>query len=180
MADGAYGRAAEEDVRQVAAQLGVADFVYTVPQLAKGRGSREMADVLLISNKRGAVLQVKTREPGSRSEDGAAWIASNGGGEKAYRQGSGTRRQIDLLQKAGTSVTAFPVRTATGARRTVRQWRGLADVGNDATRQAAEATERATRSLAPASQTPRRPASASGTTLAKRTRRRHHQYSPLA
>ena len=112
MADGAYGRAVEEEVRQIAAQLGVADFVYTVPQLAKGQGSREIADVLLISNDRGAVLQVKTREPGSRSESGAAWIASKGGGEKAYRQGSGTRRQIDLLQKDRIPATAFPVRTA--------------------------------------------------------------------
>jgi hypothetical protein len=112
MADGAYGRAVEEEVRQIAARLGVADFVYTVPLLAKGRGSREISDVLLISNGRGAVLQVKTRDPGSRSEDGAAWLASSGGGERAYRQGSGTRRQIGLQQKAGTSVTAFPVRSA--------------------------------------------------------------------
>src|ERR1039457_5408763 len=111
MADGAYGRAAEEEVRQIAAGLGVADFVYRVPQLAKGQASREIADFFLISNGRGAVLQVKTREPGSRTEDGASWIASNGGGEKAYRQGSGTRRQIGLLQKAGTQVTAYPVRT---------------------------------------------------------------------
>jgi len=112
MADGAYGRAVEEEVRQIAAQLGVADFVYTVPQLAKGNGTREIADILLISNGRGAVLQVKTREPGSRPEDGTTWIASKGGGEKAYRQGSGTRRQIDFLQKSETPVIAYPVRSA--------------------------------------------------------------------
>jgi SEC-C motif len=112
MPDGAYGRAIEDGVRQIAARLGVADFVYTVPQLAKGKGNREVADVLLISNERGAVLQVKTREPGSRSEEGAAWIASRGGGEKAYRQASGTKRQIRLLQEAGAPVTAHPFRAA--------------------------------------------------------------------
>jgi SEC-C motif-containing protein len=108
MVDGEYGRAVEEGVRQIAAQLGVADFVYTVPQLAKGTGSREVGDVLLISNGRGAILQVKTRKPDSRSEDGASWVASKGG--KAYRQGSGTRRQIGLHQTSGAPVIAFPVR----------------------------------------------------------------------
>jgi hypothetical protein len=84
MANGEYGRAAEEEVRQIAARLAVADFVNTVPHLAKGNRTREISDVLIISNGRGAVHQVKRRDPGSRSEDGAACIASSGGGEKEY------------------------------------------------------------------------------------------------
>jgi hypothetical protein len=104
-----YGDAVEENVRQIAARLGVSDFVYTVPKLAKGAATREVGDALLISNGLGAILQVKTREPGSRSEPGDAWLAKQG--EKAYRQGEGTRRQILQQQQAGEAVSAFPVRS---------------------------------------------------------------------
>jgi hypothetical protein len=104
-----YGEAVEENVRQIAARLGVSDFVYTVPRLAKGAATREVGDALLISNGLGAILQVKTREPGSRSETGESWLAKQG--EKAYRQGEGSRRQILKQQEAGASVCAFPVRS---------------------------------------------------------------------
>lgn len=104
-----YGNAIEHDVRKIAARLGVADFVYTVPVLSKGAGgSREVGDGLLVSNGHGAILQVKTRDPVSRSETGESWLAKHG--ERAYRQGKGTRRQISEQQKAGEIVTAFPVR----------------------------------------------------------------------
>ncbi len=104
-----YGDAIEDDVRKITARLGVADFVYTVPVLSKGAGgSREVGDGLLVSNGHGAVLQVKTRDPDSRSETGESWLAKQG--ERAYRQGQGTRRQIGEQQKAGEIVTAFPVR----------------------------------------------------------------------
>src|ERR1022692_1910823 len=96
--DGAHGHAVEDDVRQIAARLGVADFVYTVPQLAKGGASREVGDALLVSNGRGAILQVKSRQPNSRPEDGAMWLSTRG--EKAYRQGKGTRRQVGEQQKS--------------------------------------------------------------------------------
>ncbi|HUW87872.1 MAG TPA: SEC-C metal-binding domain-containing protein [Candidatus Paceibacterota bacterium] len=105
-----YGDAMEDEVRKIAARLGVADFVYTVPILSKGAGgSREVGDALLISNGRGAIIQVKTREPNSRSETGEAWLAKHG--ERAYRQGQGTRRQIGEKQKSGEILTAYPVRT---------------------------------------------------------------------
>ena len=105
-----YGDAMEDDVRKIAARLGVADFVYTVPILSKGAGgSREVGDALLISNGRGAIIQVKTREPNSRSETGEAWLGKHG--ERAYRQGQGTRRQIGEKQKSGEILTAYPVRT---------------------------------------------------------------------
>jgi hypothetical protein len=107
--DGAHGHAVEDDVRQIAARLGVADFVYTVPQLAKGGASREVGDALLVSNGRGAILQVKSRQPNSRPEDGAMWLSTRG--EKAYRQGKGTRRQVGEQQKSGQVVAAFPIRS---------------------------------------------------------------------
>jgi hypothetical protein len=105
-----YGDAIEDDVLKIAARLGVADFVYTVPILSKGAGgSREVGDGLLISNGHGAILQVKTREPNSRSETGESWLAKDG--ERAYKQGKGTRRQIGLKQESGEIVTAFPLRS---------------------------------------------------------------------
>ena len=104
-----YGDAIEDDVRNIAARLGVADFVYTVPILSKGRGgSREVGDALLIANGRGAILQVKTRNPNSQSGSAESWLAKHG--ERAYRQGKGSRRQIVSMQKNGDVVIAFPVR----------------------------------------------------------------------
>lgn len=105
-----YGHLVEEDVRQVAAQLGVADFVYTVPVLAQGGGTREVGDALLVSNGMGAILQVKARQPGSRAEDGSAWVKRRGG--KAYSQGQGTRRMIARRQAQGLAIVAYPVRSA--------------------------------------------------------------------
>jgi hypothetical protein len=105
-----YGHAVEEDVRQIVAKLGVSDFVYTVPLLARGSGSREVGDALLISNGLGAVLQVKSRDPDGRAEDGATWLASRG--ERAYRQGKGSLRSIANRRAAGETIHAIPVRAA--------------------------------------------------------------------
>lgn len=108
--DGDYGHKVEEDVRQIVAQLGVADFVYTVPVLAQDTGTREVGDALLFSNGMGAILQVKSRLPGSREEDGSTWVTRRGG--KAYRQGQGTRRMIASRQADGETIIAYPVRAA--------------------------------------------------------------------
>lgn len=105
---GEYGYQVEDDVRQAAAQLGVADFVYTVPVVPRGGGTREIGDAILFSNGMGAILQVKSREPGARAEDGTAWIKRRGG--KAYRQGLGTRRMIQRRQDEGAPVVAYPLR----------------------------------------------------------------------
>lgn len=105
-----YGHAVEEDVRQVIARLGVADFVFTVPVIGQGGSTREVGDALLASNGIGAILQVKTRKPGARTEDGSAWIASRG--VKAFRQGQGTRRMISRRQAGGETIVAYPVRAA--------------------------------------------------------------------
>src|SRR5579871_5389750 len=108
--DGDYGHAVEEDVRQIVAQLGVADFVYTVPVLTRGDGTREVGDALLFSNGMGAILQVKSRLPGTRDGDGSTWVTRRGG--KAYRQGQGTRRMIASRQAHGETIVAYPVRAA--------------------------------------------------------------------
>ena len=100
----------EEDVRQIVAELGVADFVYTVPVVAKGGATREVGDALLFSNGIGAILQMKARQAGSRGENGSAWVAGRGG--KAYRQGQGTRRMIVRRQAEGSTIVAYPVRAA--------------------------------------------------------------------
>jgi hypothetical protein len=58
----------------------------------------------------GAILQVKSRQPGARDEDGATWVARRG--EKAYSQGQGTRRMIRRRQQEGSTIVAIPVRAA--------------------------------------------------------------------
>jgi hypothetical protein len=100
----------EEDVRQIVAQLGVADFVYTVPVVVQGGATREVGDALLFSNGMGAILQMKARQADSRGEDGSAWVARRGG--KAYRQGQGTRRMIVRRQSEDSTIIAYPVRAA--------------------------------------------------------------------
>jgi hypothetical protein len=105
---GEYGNEVEEDVRQAAAQLGVADFVYTVPVVPQGGGTREVGDAILFSNEMGAILQVKSRKPGSRAEDGTAWVKRRGG--KAYSQGLGTRRMIQRRQTERSPIAAYPLR----------------------------------------------------------------------
>ena len=108
--DDDYGHLFEAEVRQIVAQLGVADFVYTVPVVRQGGGTREVGDALLFSNGMGAILQMKSRLPRSREDDGSAWLSRRGG--KAYRQGQGSRRKIALAQAEGSTVIAFPVRAA--------------------------------------------------------------------
>jgi hypothetical protein len=57
-----YGDSMEDDVRKIAARLGVADFVYTVPILSKeAGGSREVGDALLISNGRDGAQESNQR-----------------------------------------------------------------------------------------------------------------------
>jgi hypothetical protein len=46
--DNEHGLSAEVAARDVAARLGLPDFVYTVPQLNTKSGSREVGDALII------------------------------------------------------------------------------------------------------------------------------------
>jgi hypothetical protein len=60
---GAHGTEREQQVRNIAMRLGVADFVFVSRPVRKGQALREASgDGLLIVGSRGAVLQVKARE----------------------------------------------------------------------------------------------------------------------
>jgi hypothetical protein len=111
--DDRYGSVVEERTRQVAARLGLADFVYSSRLLRKGGGSREPGDGLLYANGRGAILQVKSRHPDAVASDRTvddvqAWVTKHG--RKALSQGRGTRREIARQAHAGSPVLAVPVR----------------------------------------------------------------------
>ena len=59
-----HGITREEQVRDIAAHLGVADFVYAALPVRKGAALREVSgDGLLVVGNRGAALQVKARDP---------------------------------------------------------------------------------------------------------------------
>ena len=109
-----HGRETEETVREIAAQLGVADFVYvTLKQTAKGNAQREASgDGLLIVGDRGAVLQVKSRAPAKRPSDtpdkAGRWADKHA--KKALSQGRGTRRGLARLASDGTPLQLLPVR----------------------------------------------------------------------
>jgi hypothetical protein len=77
--DDEYDRDHEEDVRQIVAQLGVANFVHSVPVVAQGGATREVGGALLFSNRMGVILQMKARQSASRGEDGSAWVTRRGG-----------------------------------------------------------------------------------------------------
>ena len=108
-----YGTIREKQVRDVAARLGVADFVYFALPTSKGKAQREAAgDGLLLVGEHGAILQVKTREPAIGLTDSVerarAWVKKNA--EKAVKQGLGTKRELSRRKEMGTPIVAFPVR----------------------------------------------------------------------
>ncbi|TFV52092.1 hypothetical protein [Blastococcus sp. TF02A-35] len=118
---GDHGGAAETAVRDVAAALGLPDFVYIVPRVRKGKADREVGDALLIANGAGAVVQVKARRPDAM-DDGSGWLTKHG--RKASRQAEGSRRTIEEQQRSGKPLTAFPVRV-TNLDEAERQQAGL-------------------------------------------------------
>jgi len=110
-----HGEAVEDRARQVAARLGLADFVYRPQLVSRGGGNREAGDAILYANGKGAVIQVKARDPSAAVRDDTAekvqrWVDKHGA--KAYRQGQGTRRQLLIRQVEGRPVVATPVRAA--------------------------------------------------------------------
>jgi hypothetical protein len=103
----------EERARTIAASLGVSDFVFSVPLVERSPGAtREPGDGLLVVGARGAILQVKSREPAAATRDDASsarrWVTKHG--TKAHRQGEGTRRSLERACKAGAPLTATPLR----------------------------------------------------------------------
>ena len=115
MATENHGREREDQVREIAAKLGVADFVYSARPVQKGAGQREASgDGLLLVGDRGAVLQVKAREPTrgviDSPERAAAWVRKHAA--KAAEQGVGTRRELARRQNARSPMIVYPVRAS--------------------------------------------------------------------
>ncbi|MFD6493517.1 hypothetical protein ACFWER_16890, partial [Streptomyces sp. NPDC060188] len=94
--DAEPGIAAEEAAHAAAAAWGMPDFVFQSPLTRKGSGQRELGDRLLLSDKRGAVVQIKSRtiQPKGEAEE-RAWIHKVTG--KAMRQAKGTVRTLRLM-----------------------------------------------------------------------------------
>lgn len=103
----------EEAVRDAAARLGLADFVYAPIYAHKGSGVREVGDGLIIAGGHGAVLQVKSRLPIAATSDSVAqahqWILKEA--DRAYRQGRGTRRTLAAQDQSQEPLEAYPLRT---------------------------------------------------------------------
>ena len=115
MATGNHGTAREEEVRSLAARLGVADFVFVAAQARKGAAQREASgDGLLIVGAKGAILQVKSREPlkaqGDSEERARSWVRKTA--YKAMGQGLGVKRELARRQKNGNPLVVAPVRAA--------------------------------------------------------------------
>ncbi len=101
----------ERHVREVAAVLGVADFVYSPTIIKKGNASREVSDGLLICDQGVAILQVKARERDAADQDldaAARWLRRELG--SALRQARGTLRSIRSGVANGSPVRAVAVR----------------------------------------------------------------------
>jgi hypothetical protein len=113
MSNSNHGTVREEQVRDHAARLGVADFVYIAAPVRKGNAQREVSgDGLLIVGERGAILQVKAREPMNgqidSEEKARAWIRKNA--HRAKDQGLGVRRELTRRRKSGNPLVVTPVR----------------------------------------------------------------------
>ncbi|WP_067486695.1 YecA family protein [Actinomadura hibisca] len=106
------GDKAERRTRDVAALLGVADFVYAQPVVHERSSNNEVGDGLLIVGQLGAVLQVKARDPeiGLRDSEAKAERVVRKFIDVAARQGSGSKRTIQKYQGWGQPLQALPVR----------------------------------------------------------------------
>jgi SEC-C motif len=90
-----WGHAAELGARDVAASLGVPDFVYDPVEIRKGSATREVSDGLLVVGERGLILQVKAREPRAINspEKIESWCRKKA--SEALKQVIGTRRTLN-------------------------------------------------------------------------------------
>jgi hypothetical protein len=102
------GRIVEARVREVAATLGLHDFVYTVPVVATAKGTDEVGDGLLIANGTGAVLQVKSRAPDAQTGKAKSWVRKHA--TKGFRQAIGSLKMITRRQSEGEPLRAYPER----------------------------------------------------------------------
>lgn len=91
-----WGTVVEREARDVAARLGVPDFVYGPAQEHRGSRNREISDGLLLCGDEGLILQVKARDRESAAGDDRAsaerWVLKEAA--KAKRQADGTRTRL--------------------------------------------------------------------------------------
>jgi hypothetical protein len=110
-----HGIERERHTREIGARLGVADFVFSAPPVCKGNALREASgDGLLVVGDRGAVLQVKARDPARAASDSAerasAWTRKHA--NKARSQGRGAKREIARRWLIGDPLKVSPVRAS--------------------------------------------------------------------
>jgi len=88
------GAEAEERAREIAALLGVPDFIYLPLLERKGATQREISDGMLICGEDGLIMQVKARAAPEQDTPARAerWVQKNA--EAARRQAEGTRRRL--------------------------------------------------------------------------------------
>jgi hypothetical protein len=111
---GEHGIQVEAGVRAVASEFGVADFVFTSELVAKGSGTRELGDGLLIVGEAGAILQVKARDPERIATDSPerANLWAQREIKKAVKQANGSRREMVRRLDAEEALVAIPERVA--------------------------------------------------------------------
>ncbi|MFE2750127.1 hypothetical protein ACFXKX_38485 [Streptomyces scopuliridis] len=108
-ADVEPGIGAEQAAHTAAATWGLPDFVFQSVLTRKGSGQRELGDRLLLSGKRGAVVQIKSRtvRPKGDTEE-RTWIQKVT--KKAMSQAKGTVRMLrlqpaDMVNGRGTTLS---------------------------------------------------------------------------
>ena len=112
------GADAEARAREIAALLGVPDFIYLPLLERKGATQREISDGMLICGEDGLIMQVKTREAPEQDTPARAerWIHKNA--EAARRQAEGTRRRLSQSR----AVTFTSLRGYTRTLSAVDRW----------------------------------------------------------
>ncbi len=88
------GANTEQRAREIAALLGVPDFIYRPLLERKGQTQREISDGMIICGEDGLIMQVKARETPDRDTPTRAeqWVRKSAGA--ARKQADGTRRRL--------------------------------------------------------------------------------------
>jgi hypothetical protein len=112
--DGAAGRAVEHGIREIAAELGVADFVFHPLYVLRGQAEKEISDGLLICGRRGSILQVKSRGGSVAMADDRAQAVrwANRELRSAIKQAKGSRKHLKRLIDTDGSVPVRPLRSS--------------------------------------------------------------------
>lgn len=103
------GALAEDYARRLTGHMGVPDFVYVPTMVARGSGSREVSDGLLVAGDRACILQVKSRSRDAASAETQSrakqWVKKHAA--IAHGQGVGTRSHLVRTQTEFTSLRGY-------------------------------------------------------------------------